>query len=320
MSTFSRRDFARVMAGTPLLALAAPLRAGAASSVALGVTTASLRDLPRVTDRDNVDDVIRALKALQVTRLELALANVEPAPPSTAPFLGGSAAYPRRVVLSPEEIARTNGEYRAALRAWRLHTAAGFFDDVRAKFARAGLTVCACGVAYDAAFTDDELDATFRQIKVLGVSTISASLTMAAAARLVPFANRHQVRIAIHNQVDGNPEGAIATPDLAAALALSPAFTLKLDVGHVTASNADAGALRRAHQDRVSHVVVRDRLRRGGASQPFGEGDTPIASVLGVLDASRSSIPVLVEYDYVGLRSTTEEIAASLAYLKNALP
>ncbi len=319
MGAFSRRDFGRVLAGTPLMALAGSLEVGATGSVALGVTTSSFRDLPRVTNRDNVDDVIRTLKAIQVTHIELALANVEPAPPSTAPFLGGSTAYPRRVVLSPEEIARTNATYRAGLRAWRLQTAPGFFADARAKFATAGITITACGLAYDASFSDEEIDATFRQAKALGVSTVSAPLTMAAASRLVPFAARHQISIAVHNQVDGNADGAIATPDLAAALALSPAFRLRLDVGHVTASNGDAVAVLRTHQARVSHVVVKDRLRSGGASQPFGEGDTPIAAILGVLDTSPTSIPALVEYDYVGLRSTTDEVAASLAYLKNAL-
>lgn len=319
MRAFSRRDFGRVLAGTSLAALAGPVRVGAAGAVTLGVTTSSFRDLPRVTGRDNIDDVIRALKSIQVTHIELALTNVEPAPPSIAPFMGGSAAYPRRVVLSPEEIARTNAAYRATLRAWRLQPAAGFFADVRAKFASAGITVCACALAYDDSFTDDELDATFRQVKALGVPTLSSPLTMAGAARLVPFAERHQVSVVIHNQVNGNAESAIATPDLAAALALSPTLRLKLDVGHVTASNGDAVALLRAHQARVSHVVMKDRLRRGGASQPFGEGDTPIAAILGVLDTSRSSIPALVEYDYVGLRSTTDELAASLAYLKNAL-
>ncbi len=319
MSAFSRREFGRVLAGTPLLALAGASRVHAAGSVALGVTTSSLRDLPRETGRDNIDDVIRALKALQVTHVELALANVEPAPPSTGPFLGGSSAYPRRVVLSPQEIARTNAAYRATLRAWRLQSAPAFFDDIRAKFRAAGITIAACGLAYDDSLTDEEIDATFRQVRALGVTTVSAPLTMAGVARLAPFAERHGLAIAVHNQVDGNAERAIATSELAAALDVSAAVRLTLDLGNVTASNGDAVALLRAHQARVSHVVVKDRLRAGGASQPFGEGDTPIAAVLAVLETSRSAIPALVEYDYVGLRPTIDEIASSIAYLKNAV-
>src|SRR4029450_162011 len=120
------------------------------------------------------------------------------------------------------------------------------------------------------------------------------------------------------NRVDRNTGGAIATPHIKDALALSPSFKLKLDIGNLTASNCDAVAELRDCQGRVSHVLVRDRLRNGGASPPFGEGDTPIAGVLNVLKTSDQSIPALVEYDYVGLHSSVEEVTACVAYLAQA--
>jgi sugar phosphate isomerase/epimerase len=320
MTALSRRDFGRaVIAGVPLAAVMGSMRLSAAGPVALGVSTSSFRDLPRVTGRDNVDDVIRALQAVRATHIELAFANVEPAPPSTAPVMGGSAAYPRRIVFTPEEIAATNAAYRAALRTWRSQTALGFFEAVRGKLTAAGLTVHACAIAYDDSFTDDEIDATLRQVKALGVTTVSSPLTMATAARLVPFAERHQVSVAIHNQMDGNAAGAIATPRLEEALALSPAFRLKLDIGNLTASNRDAVAELREHQARVSHVLVKDRLRNGGASQPFGEGDTPIAGVLNLLETCAFPIPALAEYDYMGLHSSVDEVTASVVYLAKAV-
>jgi hypothetical protein len=66
-------------------------------------------------------------------------------------------------------------------------------------------------------------------------------------------------------------------------------------------------------------VLVRDRLRNGGTSQLFGEGDTPIAGVLGALKASGAAIPAVVEYDYVGLHSSVEEVTASLAFMAAAV-
>ena len=261
--------------------------------------------------------MIRALKAVGATHVELALANLEPAPPSTAPVMGGSAAYPRRIVMTPEQVAATNSVARAELRAWRLQTPAGVFDQARGKLAAAGLTVHACALAYNDSFSDDEIDATFRQVKALGVTTVSSPLTMATARRLAPFAERHQVSVAIHNQVDGNPAGAIDTPALKQALALSPAFTLKLDIGNLTASNCDAVAELREYRSRVSYVLVRDRLRNGGASQPFGEGDTPIKKVLSALATSPPAIPAAIEYDYVGLRSPVDELKASVAFCQS---
>jgi hypothetical protein len=316
MTPLSRREFGKVVVvGLPLSAVLGSIRLAALTDVVLGVSTSSLRELPRVTGRDNVDDVIKSLKSVGVTHIELAMANVEPAPPSTAPVMGGSNSYPRRIVLSPEEVAATNAGARAALRKWRLQTGAGMFDGVRARFAAAGITLHACSIGFNDSFTDAEIDATFRQVKALGVSTISSPMTLAMAKRLVPFAEKHHVAVAMHNQMDGNTAWMIATPQLAAALALSPAFRLKLDIGHLTASNHDAVAAFREYQSRVSFVSVRDRLRNGGASQPFGEGDTPIAKVLNVLASSTTAIPAFVDYDYIGLRSPIDEVAASIAYL-----
>ena len=320
MPVLSRREFGgALIAGLPV---AAVLRSTglSAAELTIGVSTTSFRDLARVTGRDNLDDVIRALQAVRATHVELGLATLEPAPPSTAPVMGGSAAYPRRIVMTPEEVAATDTAARSALRTWRVREApAALFDHTRARLASAGITVHACALGYNDSFTDDEIDATFRQVKALGVTTVSSSLTMAMARRLVPFAERHDVRVAIHNQMDGNRAGAIDTPALTQALALSPAFTLKLDIGNLTASNCDVVAAVREHRSRLSYVLVRDRLRNGGASQPFGEGDTPIKSVLDFLKTSAPAIPALVEYDYAGLRSSVDELKASVAYVTSQM-
>jgi sugar phosphate isomerase/epimerase len=318
MAVFSRREFGgALIAGLPLAAFFRPAGLSAAE-MAIGVSTSSFSDLPRVTGRDNLDDVLRALQAVRATHVELAFANLEPAPPSVAPVMGGSAAYPRRIVLTPEQVAATNSVAREELRAWRLNAPAKTFEYMRGKLVSAGLTVRAGALAYNDSFTDDEIDATFRQARALGLTTVSSPLTMAMAKRLVPFAQRHQMSVAIHNQVDGNPAGAIDTPSLKQALALSPAFTLKLDAANLTASNRDAAAELREYRSRVSYLALRDRLRNGGASQPFGEGDTPIRSVL-TLAGSQPAIPVVIEYDYVGLRSSVDELKASVAFCRAAM-
>ena len=302
------------MAGLPL---AAVLRSSA-SELPVWVATSSFRDLPRVTGRDNLDAVLRALQSIGASHVELAFTNLEPAPPSTAPVMGGTPAYPRRIVRTPEEVAASDSSARAALRTWRVQTPAATFDQMRSRLAAAGVSAHACAISYNDSFTDDEIDATFRHARTLGVTTISSPLTMAMAQRLVPFAERNQMSVAIHNQADGTPGGAIDTPALKQALALSPRFTLKLDVGNLTASNRDAVAELREYRSRVAFVVLRDRLRNGGTSQPFGEGDTPIRAVLSTLRGGGSEIPALVEYDYLGLRSPVDELKASLEYCRAA--
>jgi hypothetical protein len=311
MTDVSRRAFGKaILAGVPL---AAAFRAYAAQ-VRVGVSTFSFRDFPRVTGRDNVDDVIRGLHAVGATAIELSLQHIEPAPPSVAPTMGGSAAYPKRIVLTPEQVAATNAEAREALRQWRLSAAHGVFLDVGRKFADAGITVYAVGVGFNDSFTDEEIDAVMRQSVALGVTTISSPLSMAMARRLVPFLEKHRVSVAIQNQADGGKDNAIDTARITEVLGLSPRFWLKLDIGNLTASNCDAAEELRKYRKRVSFVLVKDRLRSGGASQPFGEGDTPIRAVLRELESS--SIPAFVEYDYLGLRSTVDEVRNCLDYVR----
>jgi len=312
LSRLSRREFGGVIAATVPVIRSIALHA---APVAVGVSTSSFRDLPRITGRDNVDSVIHALQAVRVTGTELAFANLEPAPPSTAPVMGGSAAYPRRIVLSPEQVAATDAAARMSLRNWRCQTETGVFVDVRRKLTTAGMTVHACALTYDASFTDDEIAATFQQAKALRVATISSPLTLAMARRLVPFMERYEVAVAVHNQIDGNAAGHVDMPQLDRVLALSPMFRIKLDVGTLTASNRDAAADLRQHHSRVAYVLLKDRLRNGGASQPFGEGDAPIRAVMDVLKVSAPAIPAVVEYDYVGLRSSVAEVTAALEYV-----
>jgi sugar phosphate isomerase/epimerase len=318
MRTLSRREFGKVLASVPAAGVIVSSPLFAAEPLRLAVSTSSFRDLPRTTGRDNVDDVLRALQSVHISGIELAFANVEPAPPSTAPFRGGTPAYPRLVILTPEEVAATNAAYRTKLRAWRSDTPISYFEDVKRKCAAAGLTVHACALNYDESFTDEEIETTLRQAAALGVTVIGSAMSLKMAARLAPFAERHQMTIALHNQVDGNTAGAISTAELDKALALSPSFALKLDVGNLTASNCDAAAELRHYLPHVAYVCLKDRLRNGGASQPFGEGDTPIVDVIRVLKTSPST-PVVVDYDYAGLRSSVQEVGAALEYTSRVL-
>src|SRR5882672_1917709 len=134
MTLLSRREFGKVVgAGVPLAAILGPARLDATGTVRLGVSTSSFRDFPRVPGRDNMDDVIAALQASRITLVELALSNVEPAPPSTRSFMGGTPAYPQRITFTPEQIAATNAAARAALRTWRIQTAPDALIPVRRK-------------------------------------------------------------------------------------------------------------------------------------------------------------------------------------------
>lgn len=318
MASYSRRAFGKLVVAGAVVAAAATTVAGAANT-RFGATTYSYRDLFRVPGEGNLDDVLRAVKRSGVTFLELAAMNVEPAGPNTGPAAPiPPAAYPRQVVvLSPEQVAAAKIRVRNALRDWRLATPAADFELVRSEFYReAGVTIHSYAVEFEPSFTDAEIDAVFTQAKALGVVALTSPLTMEMATRLVPFMAKHNLPIGIHNQVDGNSAGFVSTANLEAALALSPSYGVKLDIGHITASNRDAVAEFRKYEARVLHVNVQDRLRNNGLSQRLGEGDTPIAAVLAAVKASARDIPAILEHSHVGIGTSAEEVAVSLAYLK----
>jgi sugar phosphate isomerase/epimerase len=322
MASYSRREFGKIVAaGVPLVALVQGKLVAAAGGVTLGVSTYSFQTLPRAIGDDNIDDVIRALKSAGARTIELASANFEPGPPEMGEFVkGGTAAYPSLIKRSPQQLAALKASVRRGLREWRFGTDLSFFRDVRAKFSSAGIAIHAVAYDYTDAFTDEEIEITLRQAEALGVSVVSSPLTMAGAARLAPIVAHHNdVRVAIHNQIEGNSTGAIGVRELAQALALSPAFTLKLDIGNLTASNRNAVDELQAQCSRVSHVLVQDRLRNGGAPQPFGEGDTPIAAVLAALKTSTPPIPAFVQYGYFGLNPPADEVKHCLEFLQGAL-
>src|SRR3954467_4692849 len=69
MGDLSRRQFGTTLIAT--LPFATVLRAHRSATV-VGVITSAFSDLPRVTGRDNVDEIVRAVRGLDVSHVELA--------------------------------------------------------------------------------------------------------------------------------------------------------------------------------------------------------------------------------------------------------
>jgi sugar phosphate isomerase/epimerase len=305
----TRRDFARVaLAGS---ALAGRIRAGAA--VRFGAATESFHELPRVPGRDNVDEIIAALRAAGVAEIDLASVNTEapspdtglPPPPPPGPYGGPPAGF------TPAELAARARALRDNLRRWRLATPASHYSALRQKFAAAGISVYAISFQHDDAFTDQEIDVTFAHAKALGVEAISSRASAAMARRLAPFARTHGMTVAFRNDRESPSE-------LAALTAISPQFRINLDIGNFTAANQEAVAYIQENHQRITHLIVKDRTRNGGGNEAFGSGDTPIRPVVALLAEKQYPIRVFVDYEYMGLGTPQEEVRKCLAYLQAA--
>jgi len=296
MATISRRDFVRTaLAGMPLYAALAGKIDSIVNGVRLGTITYSFRELPRTPGAsDAVDVMIKALTDCGIGEIELFCPDLEPR------FSGGGR--------------------REDLRKWRLSTPMDHFKAVRKRFEHAGISLFAYTVNFRDDFTDEELERCFDQANALGVSIIAASTQLKVAERLIPFAERHKIYVAMHGHSNVQDPNEFATPEsFSKALAMSKYFKINLDIGHFTAANFDAVACIREHHDNITHLHMKDRKKNQGPNMSWGEGDTPIKQVLVLLKEKKFPIRAFVEYEYRGAGTPIDEVKKCMAYMRQAL-
>jgi sugar phosphate isomerase/epimerase len=191
---------------------------------------------------------------------------------------------------------------------------------VKRKCAAAGVTVYAYNLSFNESFTDDEINRGFEAAKTLGAEVITASTTLRVAKRLVPFAEKHGVPVAMHNHSNLTDPNEFATPQsFTTALAMSPQFRINLDIGHFTAANFDALAFLEQHHDKITNLHLKDRKKAQGDNVPWGQGDTPIRQTLAWLRQRKSPVRAYIEYEYPGSRGAVAEVKACADFARQAL-
>jgi sugar phosphate isomerase/epimerase len=302
MMRYTRREFGLLA----LAGLALPARALAdtvVGGVRLGVQSYSFRELPRPPGGDATAAIIQAMNETGLSETELWAPQIEPV----------SAAGPG---ASNEERQKA----REALRRWRLGTPLDHFRGIRKQFVSAGLAIAAYNYSPGADFTDEEIDRGFEIAKALGAGYITSSTTLAVAKRIVPFAAKHKMVVAMHNHSRTDDPNEFATPEsFAAALKLSPHFKINLDIGHFTAANYDAVAYLREHHRDITNLHIKDRKKNQGDNVPWGQGDTPIAQVLQLLKKEKWPIRADVEYEHRGTAGAVAEVKTCFDYARRVL-
>jgi sugar phosphate isomerase/epimerase len=292
-----RRDFVKLAAAMPFLGKIDSVVNG----VRLGTITYSFRDLPRTPGApDAVDVMIKALTESGIGEIELFAPHIEPV------FPGGRGEEAQRA--------------REQLRQWRLSTPLQHFREVRKRFDQAGISLFAYTVNFRNDYTDEELDKAFEQARALGVRIIAASTQLSVAKRLVLFAEKHKIYVAMHGHSNLENPDEFATPEsFAKARAMSKYFKINLDIGHFTAANFDAVRFIRENHDHITHLHVKDRRKNQGPNVPWGEGDTPIKEVLVLLKQTKYPIRALIEYEHRGTGTSIEEVQKCMDYMRQAL-
>jgi sugar phosphate isomerase/epimerase len=285
----TRREFGKAaLAALPLGRL---LARSSYRGVRLGAQTYSFRALPRSPGGDAVDEVIAAFRECELAECELYAPQVEP-----------------------------QFKDRDKLRAWRLETPLDHFKAIGDKFRKGGIEIYAYNYSPNMSFTDAEIDRGFEMTKALGAQIITASTQLDTARRIAPFAEKHKMIVAMHGHSNTRDPNEFATPEsFAAAMKMSKYFKVNLDIGHFTAANFDAVAYIREHHADITNLHLKDRTRNQGDNVPWGQGDTPIKTVLQLLQHEKWPIRAYIEYEYRGAGSPVDEVKKCLAFAKRAL-
>jgi sugar phosphate isomerase/epimerase len=302
---YTRRELARLTLGGVALPLIGRLADSKVGGVRLGVQTYSFRELPRAEGSDHVDVIIAAMKACGLSECELFAPQVEP---QFGPR-GRGAGTPA-----------SRQENRENLRSWRVETPIDHFRDVKRKFDAAGMSIYAYNYSFAADMNDPEIDRGFEMTRALGAAIITASTNLTVARRVVPFAEKHQIVVAMHGHSNRTDPNEFCTPEsFAAAMKMSKYFKVNLDIGHFTAADFDAVAYIREHHASITNLHLKDRKKHEGDNVPWGEGETPLRDVLLLLKNEKWPIPAYVEYEYRGTGTPTEEVKKCFQFAKQIL-
>ena len=231
-----------------------------------------------------------------------------------------TAAYQGPPSGTPAERKAARTAYADKIRQWRLTVPMEYFTGIKKRFNDAGIHIYAYNYSFEEHFTDEEIDRGFLMAKALGVGIITASTTVPVAKRVVPFAEKHKMIVAMHGHSDLKDPNQFATPEsFAKALAMSKYYRINLDIGHFTAANFDAvDFIEKNHKDIVL-LHLKDRKKNEGPNTPWGQGDTPIKEVLLLLKRKKYPIPAFIEYEYKGDGSSEEEVKRCYQYCKDVL-
>lgn len=313
---YTRRDFGKItLAALPLASAFGKINSKI-NGVQLGVQTYSFRDLP---PEGIVDAVIKAMTEIGLGECEVFASQFEPAQPRIGGRGPGGPGGRGKQPPDPAVVAARE-KARNDLRNWRLTASMDHFKDLKKKFDDAGITIYAYNYSFNNSFTDDEIERGFEMAKALGVHAITASTTISVAKRVVPFAEKHKMIVAMHGHDNVTDPEQFAKPEsFQAAMDMSKYFYVNLDIGHFFAAGYDPVAYITEHHARITNLHLKDRKKNHGENVPWGQGDTPIKPVLTLLKDKKYPIPAFIEYEYRGTDSSTAEVKKCFEYAKAAL-
>jgi sugar phosphate isomerase/epimerase len=321
--SLTRRDVGRIVVATLAVPSLFPSRAAARqlgnariNGVLVGSQTYSFRAM-----QADPRSIIEAFKSIGLFSAELmsnhaeALAGI-PALPNFGRGAGGGRGTP----LTPEQQAEQKAGQDAQSK-WRMSTSPATWAAVRKMWNDAGVEVRYLTFNMGGSTTDDMIEYGMQMAKGLGVRAITTSTTVSMAPRIAPFAEKHNMIVAVHGHADiKNPEQISTEETFLKCFAASKNIWANLDIGHYTAAGLNPVDFLQKHHGRITNLHVKDRknLANGQANVPFGQGDTPIKEVLQLVKKSKWDIAANIEFEYMP-NEPLAEMPKCLEYIRQAL-
>jgi len=163
------------------------------------------------------------------------------------------------------------------------------------------------------------IDYYFNAAKALGATGIARGLDIneAAAKRLGPIADKHEMMIGFHNhskmKADAYDGGILSS---------SKYLGIQLDIGHFVAGTGQSPIpLIEKFPDRILTLHLKDRKKDLGPNMPWGQGDTDIAGVLQFMKKNKLtfSADIELEYQIPEGSDAVKEVTKCLQFCKQAL-
>jgi len=312
---FSRRDLGKVaLAALPVAATAKGKIDSVVHGIQFGLQSYIFSGIG-LAQEGILDVVVKSMVESGLGECDLYAPLVEPAELWDKIRAGGAGRS--GATVSPE-IAAAAVRAREDLAKWRTSVSLDYFRAIRKKFDDAGIEIY--GLSGFPGSTEAELSRSCEIAQACGARLITLGVTLSAAKRIVPFAEKSNFIIGIQ----GRPDMTVTNPDVIAkpenyeeALAFSKTYAMSFDIGDAIGGGYDALKFVEAHHDRITLIYLKDR-KKDRMSVPWGEGDTPVREILRLIRDRKYPIRCYLDCDYK-TADRPADVKASFAYAKAAL-
>lgn len=283
------------------------------NGVHIGAITYSWRSMP-----GGLENIVKYCKECNISSIELMSGDLEaylgaPESPMMAIFAeirkqqaaqaqnGDAPAQPQRrgrPELSPEQQARMD-KYNEEVREFRLNVdmkkvaaAKKLLDDANikphiVKFSPSG-------------WSDPEIDYAFKVAKALGAKGVSEEISMEAAKKLAPFAEKYDMYAVFHQHMQfADVEGFSYDP----YIPISPAIRFNFDSGHYFGSTGKNPVdMIKKYHDRIFSIHIKDKTGPNvdppNQNQVWGQGQMPLEELLLFIQKEKYPIFCDIELEY----------------------